>query len=75
MKASNTYPDIWRRFSPRQAIVRALWMMGVVFIAVWSLGNLDITWIYFLDAHIQAADLLTRMFPPDWATPAVSSHR
>jgi len=66
MKASNTYPDIWRRFSPRQAIVRALWMMGVVFIAVWSLGNLDITWIYFLDAHIQAADLLTRMFPPDW---------
>jgi len=66
MNASHPYPDIWRRFSPRQAIVRTLWMLGVVFIAVWSLGNLDITWIYFLDAHIQAADLLTRMFPPEW---------
>ncbi|MBL4690941.1 MAG: phosphonate ABC transporter, permease protein PhnE [Rhodospirillales bacterium] len=61
-----THPDIWRRFSPGQTVVRTLWMMLIVFIAVWSLGNLDITWIYFLDAHIQAGDLLTRMFPPDW---------
>ena len=32
----------------------------------WSLRHMDITWIYFLDAHVQAGDLLTRMFPPDW---------
>lgn len=66
MTPTGTYPDIWRRFSPRQTVVRTLWMLGIVFIAVWSFSNLDITWVYFLDAHIQAADLLTRMFPPAW---------
>ena len=30
------------------------------------MSHLDIPWIYFLDAHIQAMDLATRMWPPDW---------
>lgn len=68
MTPTGAYPDIWRRFSPRQTVIRTLWMIVIVFIVVWSLSNLDITWIYLLDAHIQAGDLLTRMFPPDWRT-------
>jgi phosphonate transport system permease protein len=27
---------------------------------------LDIPWFYFLDAHVQVADLAYRMWPPDW---------
>ena len=66
MTPTGASPDIWRRFSPRQTVIRTFWMIVIVFIVVWSLSNLDITWIYLLDAHIQAGDLLTRMFPPDW---------
>lgn len=60
------YPDIWRRFSPQETLVRYTWYLAIVFIAVWSVSNLDIPWFYFLDAHTQAADLITRMIPPDW---------
>ena len=61
------YPEVWRRFSPRETLLRYAWYLGIVFVVVWSLRNLDIPWLYFLDAHEQAADLLVRMFPPDWA--------
>ncbi|HIE20821.1 MAG TPA: phosphonate ABC transporter, permease protein PhnE [Rhodospirillales bacterium] len=61
-----THPDIWRRFSPLDSLYRYLWFAGIVFIAALSLRHMDITWEYFLDAHIQAGDLLGRMFPPDW---------
>ncbi len=60
------YPEVWRRFSPRETLVRYAWYVGVVFIAVWSVRDLDISWFYFLDAHVQAADLAFRMWPPDW---------
>jgi phosphonate transport system permease protein len=61
------YPEVWRRFSPRETLLRYGWYLGIVFIVVWSVRNLDIEWLYFLDAHEQAADLIVRMFPPDWA--------
>lgn len=61
------HPEVWRRFSPRQTLVRYCWYLGVVFVAVWSVSNLDIPWFYFLDAHVQAADLFARMFPPQWS--------
>ena len=61
-----TEPDIWRRFSPRETAVRYAWYLGMVFVAVWSVSNLDIPWFYFLDAHVQAADLFIRMYPPEW---------
>ncbi|MCK4940437.1 MAG: phosphonate ABC transporter, permease protein PhnE [Rhodospirillaceae bacterium] len=61
------YPEIWRKFTPQQSMVRALWYIGVVFLAVWSVRHLDIPWFYFLDAHEQAYDLGARMFPPDWS--------
>lgn len=60
------YPEIWRRFSPRQTLLRYTWQLSIVFVAVWSISNLDIPWFYFLDAHVQALDLVTRMWPPDW---------
>ena len=60
------YPDVWRRFSPRETLVRYFYFMFVVFVAVWSISNLDIPWFYFLDAHVQAKDLAVRMWPPDW---------
>ena len=61
------YPEVWRRFSPRQTLIRYTWYLGIVFVAVWSVSNLDISWFYFLDAHVQAADLITRMWPLDWS--------
>ena len=60
------YPDIWRKYSPGQSLVRFAWFAGIVFIFVWSMNQMDITWEYFLDAHVQAGDLLVRMYPPDW---------
>ncbi len=60
------HPEVWRRFSPGDTLVRYAWYVGIVAVAVWSVSNLDIPWIYFLDAHVQAADLGTRMWPPDW---------
>ena len=61
------HPEVWRRFNPRQTLVRYAWYVGIVFVALWSVRQLDIPWLYFLDAHVQAADLFVRMFPPDWA--------
>ena len=60
------YPDVWRRFSPRETLIRYAGYLVVVFVAVWSISNLDIPWIYFIDAHVQAKDLAVRMWPPDW---------
>ncbi len=60
------YPEVWRRFSPRMTLIRYAWYIGVVFVAVWSVQQLEIPWFYFLDAHVQAGDLIVRMFPPDW---------
>ena len=60
------YPQVWRRFSPRQTLLRYSWYLGAVFVFVWSISNLDIPWFYFLDAHLQAKDLAVRMWPPDW---------
>jgi phosphonate transport system permease protein len=62
------YPEVWRRFGPRETLVRYAWYLGIVAVAVFSFGTLDITWVYLLDAHVQAADLLVRMVPPDWST-------
>ncbi|MCP5366963.1 MAG: phosphonate ABC transporter, permease protein PhnE [Hyphomicrobiales bacterium] len=60
------YPEVWRKFSPRQTVVRYIWFAGIVFVAAWSLRHLEIPWEYFLDAHEQVADLVVRMYPPAW---------
>lgn len=61
------YPEVWKRFSPRETLLRYLWYLGIVLVAVWSLESLEIPWFYFLDAHVQAGDLLGRMLPPHWS--------
>jgi phosphonate transport system permease protein len=61
------YPEVWKRFTPRQTLIRYAWYLGVVFVAIWSIDRLEIPWFYFLDAHEQAGDLITRMVPPYWA--------
>ena len=60
------YPQQWNRFTPAETLIRYISYLVIVFIAVWSVSNLDIPWFYFLDAHVQAADLLDRMIPPYW---------
>ena len=60
------YPNVWHRFSPRETVIRYVWYLCIVFVAVWSVSKLDIPWFYFLDAHVQVADLAYRMWPPDW---------
>ena len=59
------HPDVWRRFSPRQTLLRYLVYMGTVAVVTWAISFLDLPWFYFLDAHVQALDLFTRMWPPD----------
>jgi len=65
-KMEQKYPEIWKRFTPMETLVRYLGFAVIVFIAAWSVSNLDIPWFYFLDAHVQAADLAVRMIPPHW---------
>jgi phosphonate transport system permease protein len=61
------HPEVWRRFNLRQTLVRYAWYLGIVAVATWSISNLDIAWFFFLDAHVQALDLVTRMWPPEAA--------
>ena len=60
------YPEVWRRFTPGETLIRYFWYAAVVFVAGWSVRRLDIPWFYFMDAHTQAGDLLSRMYPPNW---------
>lgn len=59
------HPEVWRRFSPRQTLLRYVWYLAIVAVATWSISDLDIAWFFFLDAHVQALDMVTRMWPPD----------
>ena len=34
------YPEIWRRFNPRQTLIRYAWYVGIMFVAVWSVRQL-----------------------------------
>jgi phosphonate transport system permease protein len=62
---AHKYPQVWRRFSPINTLIRYVWYLGAVTLSLWSISNLDIPWFYFLDAHLQAYDLAARMWPPD----------
>lgn len=65
VRSLNKYPEVWKKFTPVQTLLRLIAYMIVVLIAVWALSDLDITWFYFLDAHKQIADMAVRMWPPD----------
>ena len=57
----------WRRFTPAQTAARTLGHLGLAALTAWMLARLGIRWDYVADAPNQVADLLRRMFPPDWA--------
>lgn len=59
------YPEVWKRFTPGQTLARYAVYLIIVAVAVWSVSFLDLPWFYFLDAHVQAYDLISRMWPPD----------
>src|SRR5690606_10647904 len=61
------FPSRWRPHTARQALIQWLWLVGAALAAVWSVSALDIEWAYLADAHVQAADLVGRMWPPRWA--------
>jgi phosphonate transport system permease protein len=61
------YPDQWEPYSPRERLLRWLWLAGIAVAAAWSVSALDIEWAFFADAHEQAADLVERMWPPRWS--------
>jgi len=65
--APKNYPQIWRRRSPRESAIGWLWTAAVALAAAWSVSALDIEWAFFADAHEQAYDLVTRMWPPRWS--------
>ncbi len=57
----------WRRFTPWQRLGRYLAYLATIAVLVWSVSDLDIFWPWVWDAPEQIADLLRRMYPPDWA--------
>lgn len=57
----------WRRLTPARAAARALGQAALAVVVGWMLARLGIEWGYVRDAPSQVADLLGRMFPPDWA--------
>ena len=60
-------PRTWQRRSLGQTLRAWLWFAGAALAAAWSVSALDIEWAFFADAHVQAADLIGRMWPPRWA--------
>jgi phosphonate transport system permease protein len=61
------YPEVWRRHTPRETAVHWIWMVAVALASAWSVSALEIEWVFFKDAHVQAADLAQRMWPPRWS--------
>lgn len=61
------YPEVWRRRSRRDTLIGWFWVAAVAFVSAWSVSALDIEWLFFRDAHEQAADLIARMWPPRWS--------
>lgn len=66
-RGPKSYPEVWQRHSPREKLLQWLWLAGTAIAAVWSVSALDIEWAFMKDAHVQAADLIGRMWPPKWS--------
>jgi phosphonate transport system permease protein len=56
----------WRRFTPAQTAARVAGRIAVAVVVAGMLARLDVQWVYVADAPAQIADLLRRMFPPEW---------
>lgn len=56
----------WRRFTTRQVIGRFIAYLLTAVALVWTIRGLDIYWPWVWDSPTEIADLLTRMYPPDF---------
>ena len=56
----------WQRFTPSQRLVRFLVYLVTIVAIVWSLRGIDIFWPWVWDSPMEIADLVKRMFPPDF---------
>ncbi len=57
----------WQRRSPAESLRAWLALLVIAVAVAWSISALDIEWAFFADAHVQAADLVSRMWPPRWS--------
>src|SRR5690349_1947600 len=60
-------PRAWRRFSSAQRLARFAVYLLIVAAIVLSVRNVEIIPEFLSDAPEQVADLLSRMWPPDWS--------
>ena len=58
---------IWRRFSPAQRLARFSVYLVIVAAIAASVQSVEVTPEFLADAPEQVVDLLTRMWPADWA--------
>ena len=58
----------WQLNTPRQSLLSWLgWFLGVVLLVIcFRFISGHTIWVFVMDAPEQAADLVSRMFPPDW---------
>jgi phosphonate transport system permease protein len=60
---------LWQRRTPRTQW--AIWLgwlaLGVLFVLSWQIMNKNTIWLFVEDAPRQAADLLSRAWPPRWS--------
>jgi phosphonate transport system permease protein len=72
--AASAHERIWRRFTPAQRLARfAVYLVIVAAIAA-ALQTIEVIPEFLYDAPEQVADLLTRMWPPEWAAYPVDVH-
>ncbi len=58
---------MWRRFTPRQIVLRLAGRLVGAAILLWAFVGMGIRWEFVMDSPAQVGDLFGRMFPPDWA--------
>ncbi|MEX2536230.1 MAG: phosphonate ABC transporter, permease protein PhnE [Trueperaceae bacterium] len=61
--------QVWRLRTPRQALLTWLgWLLGLIVVAVcFRFVSGQTMWVFVWDAGAQAADLASRMVPPEWS--------
>jgi phosphonate transport system permease protein len=62
-------PAVWQKRTPRaDLLVFGAWVLALTFVSwCFQVMTQDTIWAFVLDAPRQAADIGSRMLPPDWA--------
>lgn len=66
MDRAKTYPDRYQRYTGKQKLEQWLWTIGCAVVVLWAMRALEIEWSFLADAHVQAMDLIDRLWPPRW---------